>query len=302
MIHDFGSVIAVDTFMHGIEGITAVYYLPGPRPAIIEAGPASSLDATMQGLEEAGVDRLDWIVLTHIHLDHAGAVGQLAQRFPEARVVVRTEGAPHLTDPSRLIASAARLYPNMDMWGPFVPVPEERIDAISADSPIADLGDGRRLDAVYAPGHAKHQMAIFDRRRGDVFAGDAVGVRLPEIGVTRPATPPPEFDLELSIETVEKIRSLRPARVFPTHFGPVPEVNPALDEAILRFNQWVGAAKEVMAAGGDVPEIAAAFRSRSREFYPGLTEETQAKLEGTTSYLLNAAGIARYLKKKAEGR
>lgn len=295
-------MIAIDTFMHGVEGITAVYYLPGSHPAIIETGPATSLEHTLEGLEEAGVSDLELIILTHIHLDHAGAVGHIASRFPRAQIIVRVEGAPHVADPSRLWASAARLYPNMEeMWGEMLPVPEDRITAISSDGPIALLNHGRRIDAVYAPGHAKHQMALLDRRTGDLFAGDAIGVFLPEAGVIRPATPPPEFDLELSIDTVERLRSFRPRRLFPTHFGPVPDVNAAFDEAVLRFGQWVEVAEEVVASGGGPAEVADAFRRKTTEFYPTLDQSLVPKLERTTSYELNALGILRYLRKRAEG-
>lgn len=285
--------------MHGLEGITAVYYIAGPRPTIIETGPATSLDHTLKGLEEAGAADLELIILTHIHLDHAGAVGHLAERFPRAQVIVRIEGAPHIADPSRLWASAARLYPNMEeMWGEMLPVPEDRITSVSADGPVADLGNGRRIDAVYAPGHAKHQMALLDRQRGDMYPGDAIGVFLPEAGVIRPATPPPDFDLEQSVSTVERLRSLRPGRLYPTHFGPAPDANAAFDEAILRYRQWVRAAEEAVATGGGPAEVAEAFRSKTSEFYPTLDPALIPKLERTTSYELNALGILRYLSKR----
>jgi len=302
VIQDLDGVFAVDTLMHGLEGITAVYYLPGPdRSALVEAGPGSSVQHTMKALEELGVDHLDFIILTHIHLDHAGAIGHLCERFPSATVMVREEGAPHLVDPSRLWASAARLYPDMEkIWGEMRPVPKDRIRAVSADEPVADLGGGRRIDAIYTPGHARHHMALLDRQSGDLFAGDAIGVRLQDAGVIRPATPPPEFDLEAAVESIERMRAFRASRVLPTHFGPAPDVNAALDEAILRLNQWVGAAEPVVESGGDANEVAKEFRSRKDDFYPDLTPEVTARLEGTTSYDLNAAGIVRYLSKKKE--
>lgn len=301
MIHTYpGDVIAIDTFMHGWPGITAVYYLPGSMPAIIETGPGSSLAKIEQGLDEAGVEDLAWIILTHIHLDHAGAVGHLAKRFPNAKIVVRVEGAPHLVDPSRLWASAGRLYGEMEkLWGEMLPVDEERIIAVDSDGVVADLGD-RTIKAVYAPGHAKHQMALWDEGSGDLFTGDAIGVYLPEADLIRPATPPPDFDMEVSIKTVHNLKVLSPRRVFPTHFGPVPDPEAALDEAELRFRQWVGAAEPIFARGGDALQIAEAFRENRDEFYPGLDPALVEKFDNTTSYELNAAGIHRYLRKKAE--
>ncbi|MGH9194829.1 MAG: MBL fold metallo-hydrolase [Acidimicrobiia bacterium] len=300
-IHDHGEVIAIDSFMRGWEGITAVYYLPSERPAIIETAPTSSLDHVLKGFEEAGVTDLEWIVLTHIHLDHAGAVGHMAERFPKARIVVREEGAPHLVDPSRLWASAARLYPDIDqVWGPMKPLDKDRIDVISSDGPVADLGGGRVLEAIYAPGHAKHQMALLDTSRGDIFVGDAIGVYLPDAGVIRPATPPPEFDREISIETIEKLKAIGAERVFPTHFGPVPDPDAAYDEAAERIRSWVATAESVTEGGGSVDDVTEAFVQQARIDYAHLSREVMDKLEETTSYALNAAGITRYLAKRTE--
>lgn len=301
MIFDHGDVIAIDSFMHGKPGITAVYYLAGPRPALVETGPGSSIDSVLEGLAEARVDRVDWIVLTHIHLDHAGAVGHLAQRFPDARVVVRAEGAPHLVDPIRLWASAARLYPDMEkMWGSMIPVDESRIDSIDSDGPIADLGDGRVLEAVYAPGHAKHHMAIYDPGLRDLYVGDAIGVYLPEANAIRPATPPPEFDAEVCIESIDKLRGLDAARVFPTHFGPVPDPDAAFDEGARRIRQWTARAEEALAMGADQDGVAKAFEEAAKADYEHIDPDLMEKFEQTTSYALNAAGIVRYLRKKAE--
>lgn len=299
MIHEYGDVIAVDTFMHGFEGITAVYVLP--PDVLIEVGPATSLESTLAGLEEAGVKNLEWIIVTHIHLDHAGAIGHFAERFRNARIAVRVEGAPHLVDPTRLWASASRLYRDMEgMWGEMKPVAEERILAVDTDGLIGELSDGRRIEAIHAPGHARHQMALLERRSGDMFVGDAIGVRIQDAGVIRPATPPPDFDLEVAVETIERLRSLRPARIFPTHFGPAPNADDAFTEGGSRMHQWVEAAEKVIADGGGVEEIAEEFRRKKSEFYPDLSDDLVKRLEGTTSYDLNAAGIFRYLTKRRE--
>lgn len=293
-----GDVVAVDTFMHAWEGITAVYYLPGEHPAIIETGPGSSVERTLAGLREVGAERLDWIILTHIHLDHAGAVGHLSREYPSAKVVVRAEGAPHVADPSRLWASASRLYADMDkLWGEMLPVPSERIVAVSVDGPVADLGGGRIIEAHYAPGHAKHQMALLDTSRGDLFTGDALGVYFPDAGVIRPATPPPEFDFEPTLQTVDRLRALGAKRVFPTHFGLHPDSRAVFEESTHRFTQWMDVAKEVFARGGDAREISAEFRRRRQDFYPDVPDDVLSKFEDTISYDLNAAGMHRYLER-----
>lgn len=292
-------VRVLDTLMHGWQGITAVYLLPGPQPAVIDTGPGSSAGTVMQALEEAGVDSLAWIVLTHIHLDHAGAAGELARRYPESTVVVREEGARHLADPTRLWASAARLYPDMEeRWGRMLPIDPDRIVAIGDDGPAVDLGGGRKLEAFYAPGHARHQMALLDSGSGELFVGDALGVRVPDAGVVRPAAPPPEFDLEQLVATARKLHELRPAGVYPTHFGPAPDVDEIFEEAPRRFTQWVRAAEPVVAAGGGVPELVQTFRSLRDEFYPDLQADIVTKFEYSCSYDLNARGILRYLQQR----
>ena len=301
MIFDHDGVIAIDTFMHGREGITAAYVLPGSFPALIEVGPATSFDAVMEGLSEAGVGGLKVIVVTHIHLDHAGAIGHFAKEFPDARVVVRKEGAPHLVDPSRLWASASRIYDDMEgLWGELIPVPEDRIQVISDDGTFVDLGAGRSLSAIYTPGHASHHMSILETSQDDLFAGDAIGVYSQDANMIRPATPPPEFYPDVAIASIEKLAELSPKRLFPTHFGPAP-VPDAFTEGAERIRQWVAAVEEVFTLDADVASIADALRSRREEFYPGMTDEVIEKLENTTSYELNAAGILRFLKKRAEG-
>lgn len=296
-----GRVMAIDAFMHGWEGITAVYHLPGPRPALIETGPATSLKHVLGGLDEIGVDHLDWIVLTHIHLDHAGAVGHLARRFPEAKIVVREEGARHLVDPSKLWASAGRIYPDMEgLWGEMIPVAQDRIVAVSEDGPVADLGDGRTLTAIYTPGHASHHMSLWEPEAGDLFVGDAVGVYLPDAGTIRPATPPPEFNLELMLASMDKLRAIRPTTMFPTHFGAVPDADAAFEEGARRLQQWVEVARRTYEDGMDIDAMTEAFKAARPTIYPDLSPEMADKFDQTSSYAMNAMGIARYLRKRTE--
>lgn len=296
LLVDHGGVVAIDTRMHGREGVTAVYCFPGPRPAIVETGPSSSLLAVLAGLEEVGVDHLDWIVVTHIHLDHAGAAGHLARLFPSARVVVRAEGAPHLVDPSRLWASASRLYDDMvGLWGPMLPVPADRIDAVSADGVVADLGDGRVLSALYTPGHAAHHMALHEPGSGNLFTGDALGVYLAEVGRVHPATPPPEFNLETGLDSLARMAAVGPQRLFPTHFGPAPAVGPLLTEGAEAMRRVVALGQSVAAAGGRLADLEAALQASVAAL--GLEPVLVDRLDHTTNAHLNALGVARYLAK-----
>ena len=299
--------ITIDTKMHGLDGITGVFLLKGEKNALVETGPKTSYDHVVAELEANGVDTLHWILVTHIHLDHAGAAGTLAQRFPQARIGVHSVGAPHLVDPSKLWKSASRIYgDHMEaLWGGIDPIPEERIEVID-DGDEIDLGD-RKLRAVETPGHAYHHHAYLDDTTGIVFTGDALGVRLPEVGVIRPATPPPEFHLDKAIESIERIRSLRPAALWLTHFGPhdqgerVRDIDKICDEAIkaLRlWDRWVEAARE---ANEGLTEVAEAVRDQARSFLErGLAPEAIAHMEQTTSYEMNTSGYMRYQDKKED--
>src|SRR5205085_9731909 len=153
-------------------------------------------------LADLGVsaDALSAVVVTHIHLDHAGGVGDVAAVFPQAEVFVHPLGARHLADPSRLVDSAGRVYGDLldSLYGRLDPTPAERVHA---------LGDGEAvgsLTAVHSPGHAKHHLALHDSVSGLLFVGDAVGVRLPDVGVLRPETPPPDFALDLALSFFQR--------------------------------------------------------------------------------------------------
>ncbi|MBA3430156.1 MAG: MBL fold metallo-hydrolase, partial [Actinobacteria bacterium] len=211
--------LIIDTKMRGDEGITAAFVVRGSSTALVETGPKSCVDTVLAGLESSGIDTLDWIVVTHIHLDHAGAAGTLLQRFPNATVAVHAKGAPHLIDPSKLWASATRIYGARmeELWGGIDPVPEDRVHVLE-DGDAIDLG-GRSLRAIETPGHARHHHALLDDVTGILFVGDALGVRLPDVGVNRPATPPPEFDMDQALGSIRRIEKLEASSLWLTHFG-----------------------------------------------------------------------------------
>lgn len=295
----------IDTQMHGRSGITGTFLVRGERTALIETGPKSSVEHVVRGLEDAGVDSLDWIVVTHIHLDHAGAAGTLAELHPEAKIAVHTVGAPHLVDPSKLWSSASRIYGDeMDrLWGGIDPIPEGRIHVL-ADGDRIDLG-GTVLEAVETPGHASHHHAILDHSSGALYLGDALGVRLPDVGSIRPATPPPEFDLETCIASIERIRSLKPASLVFTHFGPADKgeeplgIEGACDAAIEALNRWAGYVKDARRDTGDLDEAAAAVKVAAEKDLAGtVSSEAVDRMEQTTSYWMNTWGYMRYMDKR----
>ena len=212
---DLGAdLYSIDTRMSGYAGITSAYLLRGSRPCLVETGTATSAPVVRDALAELGVgaDDLATIVVTHIHLDHAGGVGTLAGMFPRADVVVHERGARHLVDPERLMTSARRVFGRVldDVFGVLEPTEASRVRTLG-DAGTVDLGDGRTLDAFHAPGHAQHHVGLVDSATGDLFVGDAAGVYIPETADMRPSTPPPDFDLDLALAHPEPVRGRRPA-------------------------------------------------------------------------------------------
>lgn len=308
---DTAGPIVVDTLTGGLTGVTAGYLIPAARPALIECGPALSIDRTIAALHDLGLgaDDLAWLVVTHVHLDHAGGAGDLLAAFPAARVVVSTRGARHLVDPERLNASARQVYGPLfeRVYGPCTPIPEERVVA-AEDGHVLDLGGGRRLEILDTPGHAKHHIAAFDPDAGAVYSGDSVGVRLPGMRALRPATPPADFNLGTMLDSLARYRERDPARLFLAHFGEVGTPDEVLDEADERVRAWVAAAESarrtVPAHEDEVDHVAAMLAHR---FADDLAlDPTADEMAGTPVGLLsaprsNAAGILRYLRRRDEG-
>ena len=205
--------IEIDTLLGGWERVTAGYLVEGPEPVLVETGSQTSVPALLDALAGLGMGPSDLaaIVVTHIHLDHAGGVGDVAAAFPGATVYVHEKGARHLADPTRLVASAALVYGDLldSLYGRLEPTPADRI-RILGDGDQVVVGPSRTLTAVDSPGHAKHHLGLHDSETGILFVGDAVGVRLPDVGVLRPATPPPDFDLDLALDSLRRFAARRP--------------------------------------------------------------------------------------------
>jgi glyoxylase-like metal-dependent hydrolase (beta-lactamase superfamily II) len=228
--------------------------------ALVEAGPASTLDALLAGIRAAGHDPADLsdVLLTHIHLDHAAAAGQLARIAPRARIHVHPLGARHMVDPSRLLASAARLYGDRmeEMWGEMLPIPAERIRT-PADGDAIRVG-GRSLVALETPGHAAHHFAFHDPDAGLVFTGDVGGIRMDGVRHVRPPTPPPEVDTPAWMASIDRLRAARPRMLLPTHFGGITDVEWHLDDLAARLLDWTRRAGGYAAA--DPTALAAELR------------------------------------------
>ena len=240
------------------------------------------------------------ILLTHIHLDHAGATGTLVRKNPSLQVVVHERGTPHLVDPSRLIKSATRVFgPAMErMWGDFESVPSDRITSLQGGETIT-LGK-RQLSVAYTPGHATHHVSYFDKSTGVAFVGDMGGIRMSNRPCIVPVTPPPEINLQEWVSTTEKIREWQPELLFLTHFGSASPVDEHLDLLIAELQVWRDRVQEQLAGPGSDEEHAQEFARRLREDVVGRIGESEAhRYEIATASKMSWYGLARYLRKMA---
>ena len=300
-------VFQIDTRMAGFERITAGYLIRSARPCLVETGTAPSAPVVARALAGLGVgpDDLATVVVTHIHLDHAGGVGDIAARYPGAEIVVHERGARHLADPSRLMAGARAVYGNAlrMLFGEMAPTPAERIRSVEERGSI-DLGDGRRLDSHYSPGHAKHHVGLIDSASGDLYVGDAAGVYVEETRDLRPATPPPDFDLALALGSLRMFASLGPARLLFSHYGPVTEVAQTLERSADEINVWVDETRRAHGAGLDLDHAVAMVQERTRARYaslaPGADPSLGTRFERISSARGNVEGIVRWLGKAAQ--
>jgi glyoxylase-like metal-dependent hydrolase (beta-lactamase superfamily II) len=300
-------VFQIDTRMAGYDGITAGYLIRGYRPCLVETGTAPSAPIVRDALASLGIGPGDLatVVVTHIHLDHAGGAGDIAAMFPAADVVVHHRGARHLADPSRLMAGARAVYGDaLDrLFGVLAPVPAERIIALE-DTGTVDLGAGRRLDSHYSPGHAKHHVGLVDSESGDLYVGDAAGVYLPETGDVRPATPPPDFDLEVALASIRKFAALQPSRLLFSHYGPVTSITETLERSVEEIRVWVEETRAARKAGLDLDHAVAMVRDRTNARYeafrPGADPAIAKKIDRISGTALNVSGIMHWLDQAQE--
>ena len=288
----------IDTLLGGWHRVTAGYLLDGTAPVLVETGSQSSVPILLAALERLGVGAGDLagVVVTHIHLDHAGGVGDVARAFPSATVHVHEKGARHLADPTRLVASAAQVYGSYldTLYGRLDPTPAERLHVL-ADGEEIPVGPGRVLVAVDSPGHAKHHVAIHDSATGTLFAGDAVGVKLPDAGVLRPATPPPDFDLDLAVRSLHRFAERRPTGLALAHYGLLGDTEALLAEAEETLRSWADVAERAWRQGDD---IAAALEARFAQDTAEVAPEHREQLDVLNGFHSNAAGLRRWLEQR----
>lgn len=300
--HLAGDLILIDTdYSHTPEAIGA-YLLLGERPALIETGPASTIETLLDGIRAAGLDPRDLqaIAVTHIHLDHAGAAGTLVSRFPHLDIYVHPVGAPHLIDPARLLASARRLYGDAleRLMGETIPLPRERVHMLENGAQVR-LGS-RRLMALDTPGHASHHLAFLDETSGDLFTGDAAGVSLPGSRYVAPPTPPPDLDIPAWRVTLARLRALHPRRLLLTHFGPHTWVDDLLTQLEGHLDARERLAMDAVAAGLDEETFAEQLRVlTAREIAEVEGAGKPARYDVMMPARNNVLGLIRYASRRA---
>lgn len=240
----------VDLQFLGQPEIIATAMLHGPQGvALIDPGPSTTLATLRKALTSKGasVGDVGQILLTHIHLDHAGATGTLVRENPSIEVFVHGLGAPHLSDPAKLLASATRLYGEADMarlWGEFLPVPPGNLRSLEGDETIS--ASGRQLQVAYTPGHASHHVSYFDHASRIAFVGDTAGIRRGASNYVMPPTPPPDIDLEMWRESEARILAWNPDTLFLTHFGPFHGPRVQFQQLRENIDQWSRIVKRLL--------------------------------------------------------
>jgi glyoxylase-like metal-dependent hydrolase (beta-lactamase superfamily II) len=294
----------VDLQFLGYPNIIATAVLHGPSGvALIDPGPSSSLETLRRTLAVKGIGIADirQILLTHIHLDHAGATGSLLDEQPDIEVFVHARGAPHLADPGKLLASASRLYgQDMDLlWGAVRPVPADRLCVLQGGERI--VAGGREVEVAPTPGHASHHVSYFEPSSGIAFVGDTAGIRRGSGTFVMPAAPPPDIDLEAWRASEALILRWAPDTLFLTHFGPFHGARLHFQQLMDRLADWSRAVRRLLRDGSLTEEQRQALfvgeATRELRRVVGDVEAEQYSRAGSIAY--SWQGLARYWRKRA---
>lgn len=294
-------VTLVDVKYRGKPGYIAACVIDtGGGLVLVDPGPTVSLDAVRKGLDLLGADIGDVsaILLTHIHLDHAGGTGSLLRRNPAIQVYVHARGARHLADPTRLVESATRIYGDRmaELWGEVAPVPADRLTSLDGGEQVR-LGQ-RLFRVAYTPGHAVHHVSYLDTTSGMAFVGDAAGLLLVGGRFALPVTPPPDIDLEAWRTSHQAIRKWKPARLFHTHFGPGDDPATHLDRHLGMLEDWAVRVRKSLDAPGSDAERAEQFKDSVVADFEALLGEDQAARVGFGGVRDSWHGLARYWRGK----
>jgi glyoxylase-like metal-dependent hydrolase (beta-lactamase superfamily II) len=282
----------IDVLQQGRERVIGAWDLSG---TIVDPGPESRIETLLGGV----TTEPRTLLLTHIHLDHAGATGALVERYPELQVYVHSRGAPHLIDPTRLLQSAERIYGDdmVPLWGRVVPVPERNVHVLEGGERIT-VGP-RDFDVEYTPGHATHHVVYFDRTDGTAYVGDVAGVRIPPTDYVRAPTPPPDIDVEAWQRSIDLVAEREPARLALTHFGMVEDPQTHLGKMKLVLEEQADLVRRLLEEHGDTDEAVAAFVAETgRRTRAAVGDEVAAMFEVGSPVEQRWLGLRRYWQKR----
>ncbi len=295
------NIYLIDNRLYSIPKWGSVYLIDEEKKALVDTGPTTSVNVVLDGIKRVGVDPrdIDYLIVTHIHLDHAGGVGVLLQDMPHAQVIVHHKGAKHLANPAKLVSSAVAAQGKevMSKLGEVVPVETERLKPVCHDDTIK-LGKEQVLRFIEAPGHASHELCILESRHNGLFGGDAIGISIAENKVLMPVTPPPSFDLELCLDTLEKLMTLKASALYFAHFGVSYKVEEDIKLAGDKLRVWANLVSRALEADG----FDGAAAKLKAQLY--LELEPVRKMASLYKYLagaiikLNIAGYMQYYREK----
>jgi glyoxylase-like metal-dependent hydrolase (beta-lactamase superfamily II) len=295
----------LDLGFQGRGQVVAAYLLhDGDDVALIETGPSSTLPQLRDALALAGFapEQLTHLLVTHIHLDHAGAAGPLARESPRLRVYVHPFGAPHMVDPAKLIASASRIYGERmePLWGEVAPIAAEQVIALEEGQRLRVAG--RELQAIFTPGHAWHHVAYWDPESGSAFTGDAAGVRMPGTAYACPPTPPPDLDPDAWTASLAKLEALGARRWYLTHYGAFDDADAHLASLQANLRDFLAIGGRSFADGEEHEALTARLHDevarRLGDVHPAVLEN----LEWATPSYMAAFGLQRWAKRQADSR
>jgi glyoxylase-like metal-dependent hydrolase (beta-lactamase superfamily II) len=294
--------LLVDLGFRDSQGLIASYLLPGPDDGwtVVETGPGSCGEALRAGVSKAGIapEEVRRVFVTHIHLDHAGGLGAVASAFPRARLYAHRAGVTHLADPSRLVASARRAWGEAAdvLWGPVIPVPSDRLVPLDGGERFP-LRTGE-LEVIATPGHAIHHLSFFDSARRAVMTGDSAGIHLEGATRSRPAIPPPDLDLEVLFDSLDRMAALDPLELLYAHFGSSGGGAGELRRYRIAVEEWRDVALQAARTEPDVGPIAKALRAHdeARPVADRSGGPAPRQTEMISGYEMAAMGLLRYFR------
>jgi glyoxylase-like metal-dependent hydrolase (beta-lactamase superfamily II) len=295
------NIYLIDDQLYSIPKWGSVYFVNETKKALIDTGPTTSASAVLDGIRKIGVspEDIDYLVVTHIHLDHAGGAGFLLKNMPGAQVVVHQKGAKHLAAPEKLVSSfaAAMGQEMMAKVGEVVPIEVERINPVD-DNDVLELGKGQTLKFIHSPGHAPHELCIWESRNNGLFSGDGIGISVADNEVLLPVTPPPSFDLEIYLDTLKRLMVLPVQMIYFAHFGASHKVEESLQIASDKLQLWNGIIANAVAENGFDGAAVKLQAQICAELEPVKKMDALYKYLTGGLALLNVAGYLKYYREK----